>query len=630
MKSTYLFQDQVSIITAWFRTWNECEQTVALYSLINKLTHTQARFLSLVLSESLKDVTELHKLEAQANSVEYVSNLCNEAKDTAVTELLQRLPLLNQGNVETKAEYMKLIPKILAHSIEHGVHIEESRQLLSYSLIHPAMSGEERAHLSVWLGHLEERFAEDSAAENKENSGQVSHLSDAQVQYHHQLQSGNWSQEVPKDNAGYVTNVKVTIESLESGNMDHHVALSKMHPPIHATLSGPPQFNSGQMSSHNINPPQEGLHRPLGRSYSVTPPSSVTDWLNDAKNRHSNVSSSSSSDLQLDECQGRNTFVEEDSGMKDVPAWLKSLRLHKYATLFQQLTYKEMTSLTEEWLEVKGVTKGARHKIVLSIKQLNERQNTLKMLEKDIMEGGDLKAALSEMKAILATPIRGYKLETEEENMMGSGISPNSDYDVCEGDIPGQFTRVMGKVCTQLLVTSRQDDECFNIYMQLIDKCVNHEAFTPKQKKLLLTWKQSINRIWHPQSQRHPLDKQRKAWGNTFPLNVQKAPMQGRPVRGAGGKTGVQWTFNKRPLPVQAINSSGALPLYNTLPPPFIPQSGLLQEPKQALHRTHSAPVKTPQSGGQRSGPTEPEVNARLDDLCLSMTEAALGGMDKQ
>ena len=35
----------------------------------------------------------------------------------------------------------------------------------------------------------------------------------------------------------------------------------------------------------------------------------------------------------------------------DVPSWLKSLRLHKYAALFSTMTYDEMMSLTEEQLE---------------------------------------------------------------------------------------------------------------------------------------------------------------------------------------------------------------------------------------------------------------------------------------
>ena len=41
-----------------------------------------------------------------------------------------------------------------------------------------------------------------------------------------------------------------------------------------------------------------------------------------------------------------------------------------------------MLSLTEEQLEVQGVTKGARHKIALSIQRLRERPTLLAQLEK--------------------------------------------------------------------------------------------------------------------------------------------------------------------------------------------------------------------------------------------------------
>lgn len=73
-------------------------------------------------------------------------------------QLLQMLPLLQAGNEKAKAEYLKLIPEVLSHTIENGVNIEESRQLLSYSLIHPAITHQERANFSKWLGYLEERF----------------------------------------------------------------------------------------------------------------------------------------------------------------------------------------------------------------------------------------------------------------------------------------------------------------------------------------------------------------------------------------------------------------------------------------------------------------------------------------
>lgn len=115
-----------------------------------------------------------------------------------------------------------------------------------------------------------------------------------------------------------------------------------------------------------------------------------------------------------------------------MPSWLKSLRLHKYAALFSQMSYEEMMTLTEQHLESQvnlrehwggggpaqlaavpssslfyfcsllgypyvpylfsasclllsssqNVTKGARHKIALSIQKLRERQSVLKSLEK--------------------------------------------------------------------------------------------------------------------------------------------------------------------------------------------------------------------------------------------------------
>jgi len=64
--------------------------------------------------------------------------------------------------------------------------------------------------------------------------------------------------------------------------------------------------------------------------------------------------------------------------------WLKSLRLHKYLPIFLDITYEEMLGLTDDYLEQKVVTKGARNKIILSIQKIKERKNTLLVLEKVI------------------------------------------------------------------------------------------------------------------------------------------------------------------------------------------------------------------------------------------------------
>jgi SAM domain (Sterile alpha motif)/PHAT len=111
-----------------------------------------------------------------------------------------------------------------------------------------------------------------------------------------------------------------------------------------------------------------------------------------------------------------------------VPSWLKSLRLHKYAWLFSSLTYEEMMTMTEEALESRGVTKGARHKIVLSIKKLRDRPSTLAQLEQEVVKGGGLRTALEELKGMLLTPMKLPEVDCHETE-----------------DVPKLFARVLGK-----------------------------------------------------------------------------------------------------------------------------------------------------------------------------------------
>ena len=65
MKSSHLFRDQVALVTQWFKSWNECEQTVALYSLLKKVTWAQNRFLLQVLQQSMQETTSENALKEQ-------------------------------------------------------------------------------------------------------------------------------------------------------------------------------------------------------------------------------------------------------------------------------------------------------------------------------------------------------------------------------------------------------------------------------------------------------------------------------------------------------------------------------------------------------------------------------------
>ena len=66
----------------------------------------------------------------------------------------------------------------------------------------------------------------------------------------------------------------------------------------------------------------------------------------------------------------KNTFLVPGSGMEEVPKWLKSLRLHKYQSLFARLTYDEMLSLDQN--KLRDVTQGARNKIIENVQKLRK------------------------------------------------------------------------------------------------------------------------------------------------------------------------------------------------------------------------------------------------------------------
>ncbi|KAK3736884.1 hypothetical protein RRG08_000629 [Elysia crispata] len=883
------FREQVALMTSWFKEWNECEQTVALYSLLKKSSPVQAIFLDQVLQQSLADCTDVKQLEAKANDEAYILSLQSEEKEVVTHQLLRLLPLLQVGKTSVKKAYLQLIPELLSHTIHKGVNVEESRQLLSYSLIHPAITTEERGNFQMWMGSLEDRFTHsgsgNTSSSNQNNlvyhqhhlhhlhcggssssgsstaasssvggsssntsnnlsvgshchspsPGSSSHhslglnaspdisasqeyiniitnnlavppppapasqppggappppppppSSSSSLQHHHHHHPPpdhhaspspiggpggahlSWNSQqsqqqslTPLDGysgsceAGAAINPTApppsTATSAESssaccaqpfvpssnGHLTLRAANSHVgafgaapgHMPLHATSSAPPNFNNSMpppSGPSQAPPPQQNSHPPLRRTHSITPPvrlqnsdKTVSEWLKSNHGHHhhhhpshhsissqqhgqqkqhqqplqlqlqqqqlhlqqgphpilsssrsgqysdhaplspqSSVTSSGSggSDSQLHLLEDgplptRDSFLEPGSGMREVPVWLKSLRLHKYSYLFKQLSYEEMLGITEDMLEQQNVTKGARHKIYVSIVKLRERQNLLRQLEKNVVEeGGPIKAALGEMKFMLNTPIKAspspQHTSSSTSSSSSSPQSPSSSSvdDVQEGDLPAQFCRLMGKIFTQLFTASSRDDVCFQLYLQLIDKCLNHEAFS-NQRRLLQSWKQSAQKIWQPPPQKYG-DKPRR-FGNTFPLGsslgsrmiprASRGPVPltahgpGQQVPGPGGVQ--QWSFgSKRSILGSGCGGGGGhMPVQrnSSLNAPFINKPGLLEQTKQPVSRTHSAPIHRPVTLPlQGCDANDTEINARLDSLCISMTEHALGSSD--
>ena len=93
--------------------------------------------------------------------------------------------------------------------------------------------------------------------------------------------------------------------------------------------------------------------------------------------------------------------------MELVPAWLKLLRLHKYTELIMSLGYEEMISLSEEQLEQRGVTKGARRKIVANIAKLRDRPRILAEMSAHLdREECSVKKVIMELEIMIKSPVK--------------------------------------------------------------------------------------------------------------------------------------------------------------------------------------------------------------------------------
>jgi len=62
--------------------------------------------------------------------------------------------------------------------------------------------------------------------------------------------------------------------------------------------------------------------------------------------------------------------------LEDVPAWLRSLRLHKYTPNFEGMSWRDMVILDEAQLEAKGVAAlGARRKMLKTFEVVRQKMN---------------------------------------------------------------------------------------------------------------------------------------------------------------------------------------------------------------------------------------------------------------
>ncbi|XP_015184329.1 PREDICTED: protein Smaug homolog 1 [Polistes dominula] len=613
-----LFCEQVGDLTRVFSQWNECEQTVVLYALLRRIPAAQARFLAHAIQHSLHAVSDLDTLELNANNPAFIGSLLSESTDVAINQLLTHLPLLRPGNIECKQCYLVAIPELVSHCVSTGQFTEQTQQLLSYTLIHPAITSQDRRSLTQWLKHLEERISGTTIPNLEEYTSTTT----------------RW------DN----------VWNRNSKQQNEQTHLFGTQPSTTFNLQFPPPVTR-QRRSNSLTPPDASAHH-----------LEVVDRTNNANNstRHKPRSfsisidhtnsliglsplspqsscASSGSEGRLDEASNRTLA----SGMKDVPSWLKTLRLHKYSYLFATLSYEEMLQLTEDQLAEQGVTKGARHKLALSIAKLQQRYTTLVNLEKDLLQPTRdgtqgtsfsqgpilLVNTLDELKTILATPLK-----------------PSQESD--PQDIPTQFTKVLGKLCSRLALDS-VDDGILCACINVLEKVLQHDCFTPNQKEKVQQWR---SRLGNPR----PVPKWQYSnygYNNRRFCNLQqhnrKPSLNLNHIHNTHShnsfaisphRNSISTPYNIQNNQIQTMNQNNLRPVHTAEKRPSLQESSL-EQLQRTLQRTYSAPRDhflgqrgNGGGGGENNGrnngaeTTEPEINLSLETLCLRMTEQALGG----
>lgn len=83
-------------------------------------------------------------LDVASRVVYGIGNVAYKTKEDILHDILTYLPLLKPGNEDAKSAYISLVPIVVADSIKQVVPTELVQQILSYLLIHPAVTSEDR------------------------------------------------------------------------------------------------------------------------------------------------------------------------------------------------------------------------------------------------------------------------------------------------------------------------------------------------------------------------------------------------------------------------------------------------------------------------------------------------------
>eukprot|EP00038_Savillea_parva_P009830 m.186112 g.186112 ORF g.186112 m.186112 type:complete len:747 (-) comp16674_c0_seq1:89-2329(-) len=169
-----------------------------------------------------------------------------------------------------------------------------------------------------------------------------------------------------------------------------------------------------------------------------------------------------------------------------VRSWLKTLRLHKYCNILEQMNYEDMVALTETDLEKLGISaKGARAKMLKSINGLKsanqQAEKSLSKFNAEVRAGvyADTFAGLTQM------------LEPDQAAYL-YGPRPEAF------DTAAEFMSTVKLLYASLVLgQSRHKPHQKDVlkFFNVLDKALRHEHFPVEDKKVLFGWKNECQRV---------------------------------------------------------------------------------------------------------------------------------------
>ncbi|CAG9135460.1 unnamed protein product [Plutella xylostella] len=409
------FYEQLGGVAGLFEQWGACERTVVACALARRVPWPGLRLLQRAVEAALRQHGGDARLERDANDDAHLAALLADDDEDEVSERLQQLltllPLLRTDNERCKEVYVGAAPALVRRALDArrggggGGAGELCRQLLSYLLVHPALTHHDQRTLTQWLRYLETQLSGAEGAWPRDPAPPAPPAPAANIWGACAFRRTIGKNVEFRGDEPYFDPLQ---ESFSKNGRDVDISLDGEKLTFDAAVSQPksqrsnsltpPSTNFMHMSSSAENLSDEPfVQKP--RSFSLSSEHSLSQLRPLA-------GFTTGSETRLDQLRGG--CAPEHAAMAAVASWLKSLRLHKYVWLFTNISYEQMMAIDEDYLEKLGVTKGARHKLLLSIRKLHERPAQLAALAHELGGGAPpaaVGAALDQLRNLLLTPI---------------------------------------------------------------------------------------------------------------------------------------------------------------------------------------------------------------------------------